>query len=197
MSELDAGKSVYESWVRDYGAGIYRCALRLCGHADCADDLTQEVFYEAWRSMNSLRDARKARVWLMGILQHRYMHWLRDEKRRPRSNAAEHARPELLSSGEELPHETMARQESLQAALNELDDRYKMPFLLVFLEGLTCQQAAEFMDLPLGTVLSRIHRARLFLREHLQEKERVPGTLRLRRDQPDEGEPPRAVGGER
>jgi RNA polymerase sigma-70 factor (ECF subfamily) len=63
----------------------------------------------------------------------------------------------------------LANQELIQEALDALDDRYKEPFLMVFAAGLTCQQVADQLQMPLGTVLSRIHRARLFLRRFLRE----------------------------
>lgn len=196
MKPSDRDKTLYESWVRAHGGDVYRCAQRLCGHADTAEELTQEVFYEAWRGIGSLRELSKARVWLLGILRHRYMHWLRDQKRRPRSGVGADAKAAGVRSDADTPQEVLERQEALQAALNELNDRYKVPFLLVFLEGLTCQEAADFLDVPLGTILSRIHRARQFLRENLQDEEaRDSGHLRIRHDQADPGSPPRSVGG--
>lgn len=63
----------------------------------------------------------------------------------------------------------LSNQEILQQALDGLDDRFKEPFLLVFLEDFTCQAAADLLDLPLGTVLSRIHRARQQLRAAIRQ----------------------------
>ena len=195
MKQPGGGQQRYESWVRDYGADIYRCALRLCGHVECAEELTQEVFFEAWRSMDSPRDPNKARVWLLSVLRNRYMHWLRDEKRRPKSGW-DQRRGETLSSGQAGPEDALARQEALQAALDALDDRYKVPFLLVFLEGFTCQQTTEFLEIPLGTVLSRIHRARQFLREYLEMGPSQSRHLKLFREDEDRDQPPRSAGGE-
>lgn len=63
----------------------------------------------------------------------------------------------------------LSNQELLQRSLDELEIRYKEPFLLVFMQGMTCREAAEVLDLPLGTVLSRIHRARQQLRGFVQQ----------------------------
>ena len=63
----------------------------------------------------------------------------------------------------------LSDQELLQIALEALEERYKEPFLLVFLEDFTCREAAELLDIPLGTVLSRIHRARQFLRRFIRQ----------------------------
>jgi RNA polymerase sigma-70 factor, ECF subfamily len=189
MQRADGNDAAYESWVRAYSSNVYRCALRLCGQADTAEELTQEVFFEAWRSMHSLRDPDRARPWLLSILRHRYMHWLRDQKRRPDDSTAAQHQAEQMGSGEPLPGETLANQESLQAALSDLEDRYKLPLLLVFLEGFTCQQAAEFLDVPLGTVLSRIHRAKQFLRERLRDDVPRQPHLRIHHEPPAEPQP--------
>ena len=173
-------REMYEGWVRDYAADLYRCALRLTGSADAAEELVQETFYEAWRSIHSLRDAAKARAWLFKILGHRYMHWVRERVRSRQNPAASEAEVREADSGESLPVDVLARQETLQAALDDLDEGQKVPFLLVFLEGMTCQQAADMLDMPLGTVLSRIHRVRQLLRARLAERPDAP-PLKLHR----------------
>jgi RNA polymerase sigma-70 factor (ECF subfamily) len=197
MKSAGGKRALYGVWVRDYSADVYRCAFRLCGHADCAEELTQEVFFEAWRSIDSLRDAAKARVWLLSILRHRYMHWLRDRKRHPAQAGSAHGEVGALVSQEDQPGEIMARQESLRAALDALEDHYKVPFLLVFLEGLTCQEAADFLDIPLGTVLSRIYRARQFLRQHLETEGSEGGHLRIFKEEHERDEPSAGMGGAR
>ena len=185
-------KEMYEGWVRDLAADLYRCAVRLTGQADAAEELVQETFYEAWRSIHSLRDPAKARPWLFKILGHRYMHRVRDRLPSRENQSAENAEARQADSGESLPVDVLARQEALRAALDGLDERHKMPFLLVFLEGLTCQ-AADMLDMPLGTVLSRIHRARLLLRARLAERADAP-RLKLHRPPPEPG-PEAGTGG--
>jgi len=63
----------------------------------------------------------------------------------------------------------LSDRELLERALEALDDRYKEPFLLVFQEDFTCREAADLLDIPLGTVLSRIYRARQFMRRFLRQ----------------------------
>src|SRR5688500_8764066 len=79
MARRDVKRTMYESWVRGYAAGLYRFALRLCGREDVAEELVQETFYEAWRSIGSLREPTSARRWLLKILRHRWAHWVRHE----------------------------------------------------------------------------------------------------------------------
>ena len=71
----------------------------------------------------------------------------------------------MHASEDQNPLTNMADAELLQTALNELDDRYKIPLLMVYLDGRTCQETADELELPPGTILSRMHRARGILRE--------------------------------
>ncbi len=67
--------------------------------------------------------------------------------------------------------ETLAQRDELQSMLDVLEERYRLPLLMVFLEGMTCQETADTLGIPLGTVLSRIHRARKFLRKQLDKED--------------------------
>jgi len=147
-------RKVYETWVRDHAADLYRMAYRLCGEAETAEDLVQEMFYHAWKDMARLRETAKARAWLYQILRHRYAHWVRSRTRRLPTASSDQGAERIDPNP--------------QRVLDELDDTLKAPLLMVFLEGMTCQEAAEVLDIPLGTVLSRIHRARQRLRPYFE-----------------------------
>jgi RNA polymerase sigma-70 factor (ECF subfamily) len=169
MEQATERRETYERLVRSHAAELYRFAFRLCGHRETAEDLVQETYSEAWRSLVSLRDAEVGRAWLFQILRNRYSHWVRDSGRRLRPTASiDQLNGELTRPGPDVLGK-LANQELIQEALDALDDRYKEPFLMVFAAGLTCQQVADQLQMPLGTVLSRIHRARLFLRRFLRE----------------------------
>ncbi|MCI0363321.1 MAG: RNA polymerase sigma factor [Phycisphaerales bacterium] len=165
--------------MRRHTAELYRFAYRACGDREVAEDLVQETFYEAWKCMRRLRDAERARAWLFQILRHRYSRWVRAERRNPTpapvsfgisppDTPAAHAASER-AGGKEVSN--FAERDALQMALNQVSDVLKVPLLMVFIEGLTCQEAATRLDLPLGTVLSRIHRAKRQLRAILRDSE--------------------------
>lgn len=168
MRSADKNLKLYRRLVHDHGDELYRFAFRLCGRTGEAEDLGQETFCEAWRCIDSLREPDSGRAWLYRILRHRYAHWVRDRNRRLQPNldteTVEHV---VVAPGGDVL-EALARQEMLQKALNALEDRYKEPFLMVFQAGFTCQETADELDVPLGTVLSRIHRAKKRLRERLR-----------------------------
>jgi RNA polymerase sigma-70 factor (ECF subfamily) len=158
---------LYEDLVGRHGASLWRFALRLTGDRDEADELLQQTYFEAWKSLHTLREPAAGRAWLSRILQRRFQRWLRQQRAGPRterevdeeSDASDLLVPDL---------DALARSEDVQRALDALVPERRLAFLLVFLEGYTCREAAERLGIPLGTVLSRIHRARAELRRHLR-----------------------------
>lgn len=160
----------YERWVREHSAELYCFAFRLCGNADTAEDLVQETFYHAWKDIDKLRHHDKARAWLFQMLRHRHAHWLRALSRRPSIVESTDGQMTYAEASDAAPLQVLVDRESLQAALDTLDHRFKLPLLMVLLEGLTCREAANRLDLPLGTVLSRIYRARRHLRGAMAEE---------------------------
>lgn len=171
MKRDGKNRQLYDELVRSYARDLYRFAFRLCGRVETAEDLVQEAFCEAWRSIDSLREPTRGKAWLFGILRHRNSHQVRDSKRRIRLSSNTEQLESLTSCASEDVLLRIANQELLQNALNALDDRYKEPLLFVYMDGATCREAAERLEIPLGTLLSRIHRGRLQIREYLLEHE--------------------------
>jgi RNA polymerase sigma-70 factor, ECF subfamily len=165
MPQTDS-RLLYEQWVSDFAPQLYRFAYRMVGNHQVAEDLVQETFVEAWRSIDTQRQPGKARAWLFQILRFRYAHYLRDRKARiataPLHDNAALARPEVPVM------QALADREALQEALNQLAPEIRETFLLVFLQGYKCREAAAELHVPLGTVLSRLNRARLALRQTLE-----------------------------
>ncbi len=180
MAHSAVDKVLYEGWVRDHAGELFACALRLTGNRSLAEDLTQDAFYEAWRSLKQLQEPHRARAWLFQILRHRYLHHIRDSGRRPqlegRPDAAdEHpdTHPPVLAQ--------VAEAEDLQTALNQLSPDCRLVLVMVLMEGRTCQETADELKIPLGTVLSRLHRARTRLRTWFERAEQRDHTLSLTR----------------
>lgn len=166
-STIPDPSALYTDLVDEHAAAIWRMAFRLTGdHAD-AEDLTQEAFYEAWRSIGSLRDPRAGRSWLYRILMHRASRRLRTIRKLPVRERDVDERFDAVSGG--TSHVArLADQESMQAALEAIDPIRKQTFLLVIQGGFSCREAGEILDIPRGTVLSRMHRARAELRQALR-----------------------------
>lgn len=169
-----AQRELYETLVRTHAPDLYRFALRMCGDAARAEDLVQETYHEAWRGLTKLRDRQKARAWLFQILRYRYAHWARGQGR------ADRAHDRLANTPVRAPDPEGGHVASdvLERGLSRLDDRLRIPFLMVFLQGLTCKEAADELGIPLGTVLSRVHRARTQLRKFIDQQDRPRAQLR-------------------
>lgn len=149
--------------VDAYYEALYRYAYRLSGSAVEAEDLTQEAFCKAQLKLAQLRDPARAKAWLFSILRNTYLHRVRDRKHLPMvsldglGDVAEPL-PELLPEVEP---------EQLQQALNELPEGFRTPIILYYFEDFSYRAIAEQMDLPLGTVMSRLSRAKAYLRARL------------------------------
>lgn len=167
MLKSDPRRLQYEQWVCAYAHELYRFAYRLTGNHQVTEDLVQETFVEAWRSLENQREPGKARAWLFQILRFRYAHFIRDTKHRLQTtplgegvDAVNRDKPLADAAGE---------REEMQAALNSLAPEIRETFLMVFMQGYKCREVAADMHVPLGTVLSRLSRARSSLRKSLQE----------------------------
>ena len=171
-------RALYEEWVHSFGAELYRMAYRLCGEADTAEDLVQETFYHAWKGKSQLRDRHLARAWLFQILRYRYAHLVRDRSRRIRASVSTGDLAEQIADPRASPAIRLADRDALQVALNKLDENLRTPLLMVLLQGLTCRETAKALNIPLGTVLSRMHRARQKLRSVFDSENRSePGAV--------------------
>lgn len=155
----DNAQSALAKLVEEHYEFLYWFGYRLTGSAQDAEDLTQQTYLSAQASLDQLRDPAKARAWLVAILRNAF----RRSRRRDASRSWVDLDqvPEIPAEElEELPVDS----ESLQAALNALPDDYREPVILFYLEDLSYRQIAETLDVPLGTVMSRLSRAKAGLR---------------------------------
>jgi RNA polymerase sigma-70 factor (ECF subfamily) len=160
MARGDAGIRVL---VEDHYDSLYRYAYRLSGSAADAEDLTQDAFGKAMTRHDQLRDPTKARGWLFRILRNDYLHKVRDNRRHKVLSLD--AVGELPAEPPDAPPEVDSAR--LQEVLNELDEAFRTPLILFYFEDFSYRDIAEQMDLPIGTVMSRLARAKGYLRTRL------------------------------
>ncbi|MBI3891650.1 MAG: RNA polymerase sigma factor [Candidatus Wallbacteria bacterium] len=163
-------RKLYEQLVHEHAEELFRIAFRLTGRRETAEDLVSETFTEAWRSLPNLREPESARAWLFRILRFRHAHLLRDSGCRPQVDDSVELVRDIDVPSEDSRIGDDALTEPLQKALDSMDERFKVPFLMVLLLGVSCGETARQLEIPLGTVLSRVHRARQFLRQRLSGK---------------------------
>jgi RNA polymerase sigma-70 factor (ECF subfamily) len=155
--------AAFDQWVAEHVAVLYRVAYRLLGNQHDAEDVVQDAFRSAWTSRHLYDRTRSERAWLLAILRRRVAdHWRRRETRqetmpgevdRPAADDPDPFRDELSAA--------------MQGALEQLPVELRETLLLVVVGELTHQEAADLQGIPLGTVLSRVSRARSRLREFL------------------------------
>lgn len=150
----------YESLVATLYQDVYRYAFWLCKSKPLAEDLVQETFLRAWRSLESLQNDKAAKAWLFTIL------------RRENARLYERYRPELVDiegqaiaeKGENEPDKRMDR-ELLHNAIDRLDSDYREPLLLQVIGGFSGKEIADILDLNNNTVMTRLFRARSKLKK--------------------------------
>lgn len=152
-----------EDLVTDHYESVYRFAYRLSGMASEAEDLTQETFCQAQQKIAQLRDVAAARGWLFSIVRNGYLHRLRSRKAAKTVSLDETAEPIDRWDADPLVIEP----EKLQDVLNELPEAFRTPLVLYFFEEFSYRQIAEQIGVPMGTVMSRLARAKAYLRERL------------------------------
>jgi RNA polymerase sigma-70 factor (ECF subfamily) len=151
--------------VADHHESVYRYAFRLCGSAADAEDLTQQTFLAAHRSLGQLREPASARSWLWAILRNCFL----KELRRSGPVPAADLNLDLDAIPGELPDEVEIDQERLQEALGELPEVFRLVVVMYYFEDCSYREIAERLDMPIGTVMSRLARAKGHLRTKLAE----------------------------
>lgn len=152
-----------ERLVDEQYLALYRYAYRLTGSAADAEDLTQEAFCKAQTCWSQLREPARAKAWLFSILRNAYLHRVRGEQQQ-RLVSLDGVGDLPEAAADPLPE---IDPERLQLALNELPEVFRTPVILYYFEDFSYRDIAEQMDLPLGTVMSRLARAKAHLRSRL------------------------------
>jgi RNA polymerase sigma-70 factor (ECF subfamily) len=150
--------------VEKHYESLYRYAYRLSGSASDAEDLTQETFCKAQTNWSQLRDPARAKSWLFSILRNTYLHRVREKKQ-----AQVISLQGVMDVAETVAPDNMSEvdPEQLQQALNDLPEVFRTPIILYYFEDFSYREIAEQMELPLGTVMSRLSRAKAYLRDRL------------------------------
>jgi RNA polymerase sigma-70 factor (ECF subfamily) len=150
--------------VEQHYESLYRYAFRLTGSAADAEDLTQDAFCQAQLKLNQLRDPNRVKAWLFSILRNKYLHKLRDARREATLSL------DSIDDVPQPPPEPLPEvdPQRLQQVLNELPEEFRTPVILFYFDDFSYRDIAEQMDLPIGTVMSRLARAKAHLRARLQ-----------------------------
>jgi RNA polymerase sigma-70 factor, ECF subfamily len=167
----------FERDAMQYAPQLYSAALRMTRNPADAEDVVQETFLKAYRGYGTFKEGTNLKAWLYRILTNTYINRYRKQQRRP----AEVELGELQDlylfkrlgeesgaerSTEESVLETMVDSD-IKEALESLPEKFRMPVLLADVEEFSYKEIAEILDVPIGTVMSRLHRGRKALQKKL------------------------------
>ena len=174
-----ADQADFEKDAMEFAPQLYSAALRMTRNAADAEDVVQEAFLKAYRAYHTFQAGTNLKAWLYRILTNTYINRYRKEARRPnevdfdevedlylykRLGSAESGRASRSAEDEALEQFVDA---DVKAALEELPDHFRMPVLLADVDGFSYKEIAEILDVPIGTVMSRLHRGRKALQKAL------------------------------
>jgi len=165
---------------------LYRTAFRLTGNKAQAEDLVQETYLRAWRSLSRLHGLSSVQPWMFRILRTVFIDQLRRESRRPKLvtdvgkmlAASERLSPPEVSDVKDRRNLDEVFDQEILSAMTELADEDRLALLFQAVGGLSYREISEAMECPIGTVMSRIHRAKRLLRRRLAANGKSYGIVR-------------------
>lgn len=173
-----ADQATFEDDVREYLPQLYSAALRMTRNPADAEDVLQEAMLKAFRGYHTFTAGTNLKAWLYRILTNTYINKYRRKARRP--DEVELGELEDLylfrrlgetGGGASVSAETEALDrfvdEDIKAAIEGLPENFRLPVLLADVEGFSYKEIAKIMDVPIGTVMSRLHRGRKALQRAL------------------------------
>ncbi len=188
----------FEASAMPFVDSLYNTAYRMTRNAQDAEDLVQETYLKAYRYYDKFTEGTNLKAWLFRILKNTFINNYRKKQSRPLTSsftdiedAFETQISDLRNGHIPSPEEDALENvmdEDVQKALDELSEDYRMVVLLADIEGFSYQEIAEILDIPPGTVMSRLYRARRkleeqmlrYAQEHGYIRERDPAKMRSR-----------------
>ncbi len=183
-----ADQGTFADNAMEYMPALYAAAVRMTRNPSDAEDLVQETYLRAYRAYRTFEEGTNLRAWLYRILTNTFINSYRAKKRRPEQSDVEdveelylYKRAGNLAQGvgrsaeeELLDHFTDA---DVKAAVDELPEQFRLAVLLADVEGFSYKEISDILDVPIGTVMSRLHRGRRALQKALLEYGRQRGLV--------------------
>jgi len=172
----DEKEQIFENEFLPHIHSIYNFAYRITFNEDDAKDLVQETYLKAFRFIESFQKGTNAKAWLFRILKNSFINEFRKKNKEPAKVDYQEVETYYNSDEIDQPMTSDLRVETIKekigdevsVALNSLDIDFRTVIILCDLEGFTYEEMAKILDIPIGTVRSRLHRARNLLRDKLK-----------------------------
>ena len=167
---MDARQLAFSSLVQSLQSELYRFAYWLCKNQAQAQDILQETYLRAWKSMDNLRDRSAARAWLMTIVRREYLRTFE------RKTLATIELDELPLVDDAMPLDELADVARVRAAITLLQTKYRVPLVLQVIGGLSCSEIADELGLSEAAVMTQLFRARQKIKLLLEPSSAVPNS---------------------
>ena len=182
-------KEQFTSDAMQYAPQLFSTALRMTRNRSDAEDLVQETYIKGWRSFHTFQEGTNLRAWLFRIMTNTYINKYNAQKRKGTEVELDDVeelflykrlgsidQSQLSSSAEDQMLDLFTDDE-VKNALESLPDDFRMPVLLSDVDGFSYKEIAEMLEIPIGTVMSRLHRGRKAMQKMLYEYARERGLI--------------------
>lgn len=188
LSVIDQSGQLYKDFEREaipHMDALYNFALRMTGDSDDANDLVQETFLKAFRFFDKFEKGTNCKAWLFRIMKNTYINTYRKQSKEPDKvdyEEVENYYENIKSASTDSAHlekeiYNNLLDDDLSGAISSLPEDFRTVIILCDIEGFSYEEIADFIDCPVGTVRSRLHRARKMLFTKLHSYAREKGYL--------------------
>jgi RNA polymerase sigma-70 factor, ECF subfamily len=176
-----ADQADFAEQAMEYMPQLYSAALRMTRNTSDAEDLVQETYLKAYRGFGGYKEGTNLKAWLYRILTNTFINSYRAKKRRPDETELDEVEDlylyrrlgglEAAQAGRSAEDELMDwfTDDEVKLAIEHLPENFRLAVLLADVEGFSYKEIAEILDIPIGTVMSRLHRGRKALQKELYE----------------------------
>ena len=184
-----SAKEKFTSDAMQYAPQLFSTALRMTRNRSDAEDLVQETYIKGWRSFHTFEEGTNLRAWLFRIMTNTYINKYNAKKRKGTEVELDDVeelflykrlgsidQSQLSSSAEDQMLELFTDDE-VKNALESLPEDFRIPVLLSDVDGFAYKEIAEMLEIPIGTVMSRLHRGRKAMQKMLYEYARERGLI--------------------
>src|SRR5205814_4861658 len=167
-----ADQAAFAEQAMEHMASLYTAALRMTRNPADAEDLVQETYLKAYRAFHTFQEGTNLKAWLYKILTNTFINSYRSRKRRPEQTEIDDVEDlylyrrlgglEAAAAGRSAEEEVLEHftDSEVKEAIESLPEQFRMAVLLGDVEGFSYKEIAEILDIPIGTVMSRLHRGR-------------------------------------
>jgi RNA polymerase sigma-70 factor (ECF subfamily) len=176
-----ADRATFSDQAMEYMSSLYSAALRMTRNPSDAEDLVQETYLKAYRAFDSFQEGTNLKAWLYRILTNTFINSYRARRRRPEQTELDDVEDlylyrrlgglEAVTAGRSAEEEVLEHftEGEVKEAVEALPEQFRMAVLLADVEGFSYKEIAEILDVPIGTVMSRLHRGRRALQKALHD----------------------------